>query len=66
LLPRIRTTASAARFGALSPFRLVWHDSAVAREHLVVGYDRCRLGPATTLEYLLSMLAEHRIEIDLR
>lgn len=53
-------------FGALAPFRLVWHDSAVAREHLVVGYDRRWLGPAVTLEYLLGVFTEHRIEIDLR
>lgn len=28
------------RFGAQTPFRLVWHHSAVAREHLVAGYAR--------------------------
>jgi RNAse (barnase) inhibitor barstar len=54
------------RFGARTPFRLVWHDSAVARERLVAGYDRRRLGPAITLEYLLDMLAAHNVEIDLR
>ena len=53
-------------FGARAPFRLVWHDSAVAREHLVVGYDRRLLGAAITLEHLLDMLAEYRIEVDLR
>ncbi|HEX6356109.1 barstar family protein [Actinophytocola sp.] len=53
-------------FGAQAPFRLVWHDSAVAREHLVPGHDRRRLKPAVTLEYLLDMLTEHGIEIDLR
>jgi RNAse (barnase) inhibitor barstar len=53
-------------FGAWAPFRLVWHDSSVAREHLVAGYDRRRLGPAVTLEYLLGMLADHHVEIDLR
>ncbi|MFI0799183.1 Barstar (barnase inhibitor) [Amycolatopsis lurida] len=53
-------------FGALPPFRLVWHDSAVARAHLVAGYDRHRLRPATTLEDLLTILAEHGIEVDLR
>ncbi|MEV4134185.1 barstar family protein [Dactylosporangium sp. NPDC049742] len=53
-------------FGARAPFRLVWHDSAVARAHLVVGYDRRRLGPAVTLEYLLDMLTAHQVEIDLR
>ena len=54
------------RFGARAPFRLVWHDSAVAREHLVAGYDQRRLRPATTMEHLLDMLAEHNVEIDLR
>jgi hypothetical protein len=53
-------------FGAQAPFRLVWHNSAVAREHLVVGYDQRQLGPATTLEYLLDMLTAHHVEIDLR
>ncbi|WP_235213305.1 barstar family protein [Amycolatopsis sp. MJM2582] len=53
-------------FGAQTPFHLVWHDSAVAREHLVADYDRRRQGPAITLEYLLDMLTTHRIEIDLR
>ncbi|HEX6685963.1 MAG TPA: barstar family protein [Candidatus Limnocylindrales bacterium] len=54
------------RFGARTPFRLVWHDSAVAREHLVAGYDRRRLAPAVTLEYLLDMLTQHHVEVDLR
>ncbi|MCP2323403.1 RNAse (barnase) inhibitor barstar [Hamadaea flava] len=54
------------RFGAQAPFRLMWHDSAVAREHLVAGYDRRRLSPAVTLEYLLDMLTEHDVEVDLR
>ena len=53
-------------FGARAPFRLVWHHSAVAREHLVAGYDRRLLRPATTLDYLLDMLTEHRVEVDLR
>jgi RNAse (barnase) inhibitor barstar len=54
------------RFGARTPFRLVWHDAAVAREHLVAGYDRRRLGPAITLEDLLGVFAQHHVEIDLR
>jgi RNAse (barnase) inhibitor barstar len=53
-------------FGARAPFRLVWHDSAVAGEHLVASYDRRRLGPAITLEYLLGMLATRHVETDLR
>ncbi|GID97178.1 barstar family protein [Amorphoplanes digitatis] len=56
----------AGRFGAVAPFRLVWHDSAVAREHLVAGYDPRRLGPAITLDYLLDMLEAHHVKIDLR
>ncbi|MGH3863420.1 barstar family protein [Actinokineospora sp.] len=54
------------KFGAQAPFRLVWHDSAVAREHLIVSYDRRLLNPAITLEYLLDILTEHQIKIDLR
>ncbi|MEH0841254.1 barstar family protein [Micromonospora sp. CPCC 205711] len=54
------------RFGARAPFRLVWHDSAVARQRLVAGYDRRLLGPATTMGYLLDMFGEHHVEVDLR
>ncbi|MGW0504092.1 barstar family protein [Micromonospora sp. NPDC003241] len=54
------------RFGARTPCRLVWHESAVAREHLVAGYDRRRLGPAITLDDLLAMLAAHHVKVDLR
>ncbi len=50
------------RFGAQTPFRLVRHDSAITREHLVAGYDRRRPSPAITMEHLLNMLphAPHR------
>jgi hypothetical protein len=44
------------RFGAQPPFRLVWHDSAVAREP----------DSQVPVEYLLEMCAEHRVEVDLR
>ncbi|GAA0369305.1 hypothetical protein GCM10009541_09740 [Micromonospora gifhornensis] len=53
-------------FGARTPFRLVWHDSAVARAHLVAGYDGRRLAPATTLDDLLDILAAQQVEVDLR
>ncbi|MFC9250074.1 barstar family protein [Amycolatopsis thailandensis] len=53
-------------FGAQTPFRLVWHESAVARVYLVADDSRRRLGSAITLEYLVDMLATYRIEIDLR
>jgi RNAse (barnase) inhibitor barstar len=54
------------KFGARPPFRLAWHDSAVARRHLVAGYDQFRLGPMTTVDDLLGMFAEHRVDVDLR
>ncbi|WP_205718762.1 barstar family protein [Actinomadura sp. WMMA1423] len=54
------------KYGATAPFRLVWHDSAVARRHLVAGYDRRRHAPAVTLDVLLGLLAERGIDIDLR
>ncbi|MFD6752144.1 barstar family protein [Micromonospora gifhornensis] len=53
-------------FGARTPFRLVWHDSAVARTHLVAGYDGRRLAPATTLDDLLDILAAQQVDVDLR
>jgi RNAse (barnase) inhibitor barstar len=53
-------------FGARTPFRLVWHNAAVAHQHLVAGYDRRRLAPAITVQDLLDMLAEHQVETDLR
>lgn len=46
-----------------TPFTLVWHDSAVARAHLVDGYDRRRLGPAVTLDTLLDLFAEHDVTV---
>ncbi|WUH98530.1 barstar family protein [Spirillospora sp. NBC_00431] len=53
-------------FGARTPFRLVWHDSAAARRHLVAGYDRHRKAPAVTFGELLGIFAEHRVDVDLR
>lgn len=40
--------------------------TTVAREYLVAGYDQRRLTPAITLDYLLGMLAQHAVEVDLR
>ncbi|MCC8247074.1 barstar family protein [Saccharothrix luteola] len=54
------------QFGAHPPFRLVWHDSAIAADRLVVGHDRRKPAPAIPLSYLLDMLSEHHIEVDLR
>ncbi|QKW40104.1 barstar family protein [Actinomadura sp. NAK00032] len=53
-------------WGAAAPFRLVWHNSAVARQHLVPRYGRHRHAPAVTLDTLLEMLTAHGIEVDLR
>ena len=53
-------------FGARTPFRLTWHNSSVARQHLVDGYDRRRLGASVSLPYLLDLLAAEQVEIDLR
>lgn len=53
-------------FGATTPFRIVWHDAAVARTHLTAGYDHRRLRPAVTLDYLLDLLAREQVEVDLR
>lgn len=54
------------QWGARTPFRLVWHDSAVARQHLVAGYDRHRYAPAVTLDSLLQMFTEHGVDVELR
>jgi RNAse (barnase) inhibitor barstar len=53
-------------FGARTPSRLAWHDSAIARQHLVAGYDRRRLCPAITMDHLLDMLTAGNVEIELR
>ncbi|MGH3243557.1 MAG: barstar family protein, partial [Spirillospora sp.] len=53
-------------WGAKTSFRLIWHDSATAREHLVPGYDRHRKARAVTLDHILRMFAEHHVDVDLR
>lgn len=52
-------------FGVTKPFRLVWHDSEVARTHMVTGFDPHRWAPAFTFDYLLQTLAEEGIEVHL-
>lgn len=54
------------KWGAAAPFRLVWHDSAVARRHLIAGHDHHRHAPAVTLDTLLEMLTAHGIDVELR
>jgi RNAse (barnase) inhibitor barstar len=53
-------------FGVHPPFRLAWHDSAVAREHLVDGYDQRRMEPAVTFDYLVDLLTSNGVEVDQR
>lgn len=57
-------------WGAATPFRLIWHHSEVARQHLAPGYDRPdhRLrdwNPTIELDDLLQLFAEHNIEVEL-
>ncbi|HWS35479.1 MAG TPA: barstar family protein [Actinoplanes sp.] len=53
-------------WGAAPAFRLVWHDSAVAREHLTGGYDKRWWAPAVTMDDLLGYLADSGVEVELR
>ncbi|MEV4282452.1 barstar family protein [Actinoplanes xinjiangensis] len=53
-------------FGATTPFRVVWHDSAVARSHLVAGYDPLRLRAAVTVDYLVDLLTREGVQVELR
>jgi RNAse (barnase) inhibitor barstar len=54
------------RFGAQAPFHLTWHHSTTAREHLLDREDQDYLHPTVAFDYLLDMLTEHQVEIDLR
>lgn len=54
------------RWGATSPFQLVWDNSEVVKRHLVPGYDRRRWAAAVTMDYLLGMFNEHGVEVELR
>ncbi|HEX5597345.1 MAG TPA: barstar family protein [Micromonosporaceae bacterium] len=54
------------RWGAMPPFRLVWHNSNIAKHHLVPGYDRHRWSAAVTLDYLLNMMEESGVDVELR
>jgi RNAse (barnase) inhibitor barstar len=53
-------------WGATRPSRLVWHDSAVARSHLVPGYDRFRWAPAITMDQLVEWLTDAGFHVDPR
>ncbi|MGW4471125.1 barstar family protein [Nonomuraea sp. NPDC004354] len=59
------------KWGAASPFRLLWHHSEVARRRLVPGYDRPshRLRnwrPSVELDDLLKIFSEHDVEVEFR
>ncbi|WP_407924490.1 barstar family protein [Actinomadura physcomitrii] len=53
-------------WGAAAPFRLVWHESATARRHLIAGHDRHRNAPVITLDALLGRLTARGVEVELR
>ncbi|MEV0901065.1 hypothetical protein [Actinoplanes sp. NPDC049802] len=52
--------------GATPGFRLIWHDSAVARAHLVPGYDRHTWRPALTFDDLVRFLIREGVELELQ
>ncbi|GIE78502.1 hypothetical protein Aph02nite_44520 [Actinoplanes philippinensis] len=52
--------------GATPGFRLIWHDSSVARAHLVPGYDRFTWRAALTFDYLVQFLIEEGVKVELR
>jgi len=59
------------RWGASPPFHLRWHQSDVARRHLIPGYDRpsydIRLWhPGVTLRDILDVLTDAGITVDLQ
>jgi hypothetical protein len=51
---------------AATGFRLIWHDSAVARTHLVPGFDRKSWLPAVTFDDLVRYLGEDGVPVELR
>ncbi|MEU7824919.1 hypothetical protein [Catellatospora sp. NPDC049133] len=52
--------------GATPGFRLIWHDSEVARTHLVPGYDRMSWLPAITFDDLVRYLTADGVRLELR
>jgi hypothetical protein len=53
-------------WGAASPFRLVWHASAVARTHLAPRPGRRAEQPVITFEQLHQLLADHGVDVEMR
>ncbi|WP_433790011.1 barstar family protein [Actinoplanes sp. CA-252034] len=52
--------------GATPGFRLIWHDSEVARRHLVAGYDRKSWTAAVTFDELVAYLTGEGVRVELR
>ncbi|GIE74798.1 hypothetical protein Aph02nite_07480 [Actinoplanes philippinensis] len=52
--------------GATPGFRMIWHDSDVARRHLVAGYDRKSWTAAVTLDGLVAYLGRDGVQVELR
>lgn len=52
--------------GATPGFRLIWHDSEVARAHLVAGYDRKSWQEAVTFDELVAVLGRDGVRVELR
>lgn len=52
-------------WGAAPGFRLIWHESAVARAALKPGYDRRWWAPALTMDQLLGLLAAAGVDVEL-
>lgn len=52
--------------GATPGFSLVWHDSEVARRHLVAGYDRKGWTANVTFDGLVAYLTRDGVQVELR
>ncbi|MFC5922750.1 hypothetical protein [Micromonospora vulcania] len=52
--------------GATPGFRLIWHNSEVARSHLVSGYDRKSWLPVVTFDDLVRHLTGDGVQLELR
>lgn len=52
--------------GASPGFRMIWHNSEVARTHLVSGYDRQSWLPAVTFDDLVRYLTDDGVQLEFR
>ena len=53
-------------FGATRPFRLVWHNSSVAQDHLTHSGEQGSGQPISAVDQIIHWLAEDGIEVELR